>query len=174
MVGNKVNANGGSVNIREFDEKDYPAVQDIYQQGIDTGNATFQEKAKNWEEWNSSMLTNCRIVATDGNKILGWAALSPVSSRDVYSGVAEVSVYVADQAQGKGIGQKLLSQLISESENNNIWMLQASIFPENVRSLTLHEKNGFRQLGVRDRLGKMKGIWRNVVLMERRSKVAGA
>ena len=161
------------MNIRTFDAKDFPAVRDIYQQGINTGNATFQQTGKNWEEWNNSMLISCRLVATESNQILGWAGLSAVSSRDVYSGVAEVSVYVAEHAQGNGIGQKLLSQLILESENNNIWMLQAGIFPENVGSIALHKKNGFRQLGVRDKLGQMNGVWRNVVLMERRSQIAG-
>ena len=159
--------------IREFDEKDFPVVKDIYQQGIDTGNATFQGKAKNWEEWNNSMLTNCRLVATQNDEILGWAGLSPISARDVYSGVTEVSVYVAEKAQGKGLGQRLLSQLIVESEKHNVWMLQAGIFPENLGSISLHMKNGFRQLGIREKLGEMKGIWRDVVLLERRSKVVG-
>lgn len=159
--------------IRNFDQNDFLAVQYIYQQGIDTGNATFQEKAKSWEEWNNSMLDSCRLVALENNRVVGWAGLSLVSSREVYSGVAEVSIYVAEQAQGKGIGQKLLAQLISESESNDIWMLQAGIFPENKSSIRLHEKNGFRQLGIREKLGKMHGVWRDVVLMERRSYVVG-
>jgi L-amino acid N-acyltransferase YncA len=161
------------VIIRKFDEKDFLAVQDIYQQGIDTGNATFQQTAKSWEEWNNSMLINCRLVAIENNKILGWAGLSPVSSRDVYSGVAEVSVYIAEEAQGKGFGQKLFSRLIEASEKYNIWMLQAGIFPENVGSIALHKKNGFRQVGVREKIGEMNGIWRDSVFMERRSKVVG-
>jgi len=164
---------GDLVIIRKFDKKDFSAVKNIYQQGIDTGNATFQQTAKNWEDWDSSMLVNCRLVATENNHVLGWAGLSPVSSREVYSGVAEVSVYVAEQAQGRGFGQQLLSQLIVASENHNIWMLQAGIFPENVGSIALHQKNDFRQLGVRRNLGKMKGEWRDVVLMERRSKIVG-
>ncbi|WP_286235667.1 GNAT family N-acetyltransferase [Thalassotalea sediminis] len=159
--------------IRTFEPADYPFVKIIYQQGIDTGNATFQITAKNWEEWNASMLCHSRIVAVENNSILGWAALSPVSSREVYSGVAEVSVYVAKSAQGKGVGQKLLSSLIKESEKNNIWMLQAGIFPENIGSLQLHKNNGFRQLGIREKLGKMNGVWRDVVLIERRSSVVG-
>lgn len=161
------------MNIRNFDEKDFPAVKDIYQQGINTGNATFQQTAKSWKEWDNSMLDNCRLVATENNQILGWAGLSSVSSREVYSGVAEVSVYIAEHAQRKGLGQELLSQLILESENNNIWMLQAGVFPENVGSITLHKKNGFRLLGVRDKLGRMNGVWRSVVLMERRSQIVG-
>ena len=159
--------------IRTFEQKDYPVVKVIYQQGIDTGNATFQMTAKNWDEWNNSMLSHSRIVAVEGDNILGWAALSPISSREVYSGVAEVSVYVAASSQGKGVGQKLLSKLILESESNNVWMLQAAIFPENIGSLTLHQNNDFRQLGVREKLGKMNDVWRDVVLIERRSKIIG-
>ena len=159
--------------IRAFDKADYPSVQSIYKQGIDTGNATFQQVTKSWDEWNNSMLSHSRIVAVDNNYILGWAALSAISTREVYSGVAEVSVYVALDAQGKGIGQKLLSNLISDSERNNIWMLQAAIFPENKGSLKLHKNNNFRQLGIREKLGKMNNVWRDVVLIERRSKVVG-
>jgi len=161
------------VNIRKFEKEDFNAVQDIYQQGIDTGNATFQKTVKSWEEWNNSMLTNCRLVATKNNEILGWAGLSAVSSRAVYSGVVEVSVYVSEHAQGNGVGQKLLSQLISESEKNNIWMLQAGIFPENIGSISLHKKNGFRQVGVREKVGKMDEVWRDSVFMERRSQIVG-
>ncbi len=159
--------------IRKFEPTDYPFVKIIYQQGIDTGNATFQPTAKSWDEWDNSMLNHSRIVAVENDEILGWAALSPISSREVYSGVAEVSVYVADSAQGKGVGRKLLSHLIIESESNNIWTLQAGIFPENICSLRLHENNGFHQLGVRKKLGKMNNVWRDVVLIERRSKVVG-
>ena len=159
--------------IRKFNKTDYTCVQSIYQQGIDTGNATFQQATKSWDEWNNSMLNHSRLVAVENHNILGWAALSPISSRDVYSGVAEVSVYVSVGAQGKGVGQELLSNLISESEKNNIWMLQAAIFPENINSLKLHKNNNFRQLGIREKLGKMNGIWRDVVLVERRSKVVG-
>jgi L-amino acid N-acyltransferase YncA len=166
-------ASGVLVNIRKFEQEDFNAVKDIYQQGIDTGNATFQKIAKNWEEWNNSMLINCRLVATKNNQILGWAGLSAVSSREVYSGVVEVSVYVSEQAQGNGVGQKLLSQLILESEKNNIWMLQAGIFPENIGSIALHKKNGFRQVGVREKVGKMNEVWRDSVLMERRSQIVG-
>ena len=161
------------MNIRKFSKEYFPEVKNIYQQGIDTGNATFQNAAKSWEEWNNSMLVNCRIIATENNKILGWAGLSAVSSREVYSGVAEVSVYVAEHAQGKGVGNKLLAQLITESENNNIWMLQAGIFPENTGSIKLHKNNGFRQLGIRENIGKMNGVWRDSVLLERRSKIVG-
>jgi len=161
------------VNIRKFEKEDFNAVKDIYQQGIDTGNATFQKTAKSWKKWNNSMLIDCRLVATENNQILGWAALSAVSSREVYSGVVEVSVYVSEHAQGKGVGQNLLSQLILESEENNIWMLQAGIFPENIGSIALHKKNGFRQVGVREKVGKMNEVWRDSVFMERRSQIVG-
>jgi len=161
------------IEIRQFTQADYSAVENIYQQGIDTGDATFQDKAKTWREWDSSMLSSCRLVAVEGNTVVGWAALSPISTRLVYAGVAEVSVYVASDSQGKGVGKKLLSQLIIDSESNNIWMLQAGIFPENIGSILLHEKNGFRELGIRENLGKMNGVWRDVTLMERRSKVVG-
>ena len=111
---------GNTVIIRSFSENDFLAVQNIYQQGIDTGNATFQTEAKSWQQWNSSMLNYCRLVAVEDEKVLGWAGLSAVSSREVYSGVAEVSVYVANQAQGKGLGHALLCALINESESNGI------------------------------------------------------
>ena len=164
---------GNTVIIRSFSENDFLAVQNIYQQGIDTGNATFQTEAKSWQQWNSSMLNYCRLVAVEDEKVLGWAGLSAVSSREVYSGVAEVSVYVANQAQGKGLGHALLCALINESESNGIWMLQASIFPENINSIALHARNGFRQVGNREKLGKLNGVWRNVILMERRSAIVG-
>jgi phosphinothricin acetyltransferase len=161
------------VNIRPFDVSDFADVQAIYKQGIETGHATFQQTVKSWQEWDNSMLPSCRLVATENNCILGWAGLSPISSREVYAGVAEVSVYVSNKAQGKGVGQQLLAALIVESENNNVWMLQAGVFPENIASIVLHKKNGFRELGVRKNLGQMHGVWRNVVLMERRSKIVG-
>jgi len=119
------------------------------------------------------MLNCCRLVAVEDEKVLGWAGLSAVSSREVYSGVAEVSVYVANQAQGKGLGQALLKALINESEKSGIWMLQASIFLENTNSIALHARNGFRPVGNREKLGKLNGVWRNVVLMERRSAIVG-
>ena len=161
------------IYICKFQKSDYDAVKTIYQQGIDTGNATFETQAKEWDEWNSSMLEACRLVAVDKKQVVGWAALSPASSRCVYAGVAEVSLYVASRFQGKGIGHALLSKLISSSENEGLWALQGGIFPENARSIALHKKNGFRVVGIREKLGKMNGKWRDVVLLERRSTVAG-
>lgn len=151
----------------------WEAVKEIYKEGIATGNATFQQSAPTWEEWNNSHLPHCRIVAKEGDGILGWAALTPVSGRCVYAGVAEVSVYVSNKARGKGLGKQLLQKLIEESEANGIWTLQAGIFPENVASIKIHEACGFRVLGTRERIGKMNGVWRDTVLLERRSKTVG-
>lgn len=152
---------------------DWLEVKEIYEEGIATGNATFQLSAPEWEEWNTGHLQHSRIVARYDGKIIGWAALTPVSGRCVYAGVAEVSVYVSDKARGKGIGKQLLQKLIEESEANNTWTLQAGIFPENVASIKIHESCGFRLVGTRERIGQMNGKWRDTVLMERRSNTIG-
>ena len=152
---------------------DWEAVKEIYEEGIATGNATFQNSAPGWEEWNSSHLQHSRIVAKHEDEVLGWAALTPVSGRCVYAGVAEVSVYVSDIARGKGLGKQLLQRLIEESEVNNIWTLQAGIFPENMPSIKIHQACGFRILGTRERIGKMNGIWRDSLILERRSNKVG-
>ena len=152
-------------------DQDWESVKEIYAQGIATGNATFQQEVPGWDEWNKSHLQFGRIVARDETgTITGWAALSPVSSRCVYSGVAEVSIYVAAAHAGKQIGTGLLHNLISESESKGIWTLQAGIFPENKGSIRIHEKCGFRMVGYRERIGQMNGLWRDTVLFERRSK----
>lgn len=161
------------IKIRKFKKEDFRAVKEIYQQGIDTGHATFQAKAKEWQEWDRSVLDICRLVAVDGETVVGWAALSSVSDRCVYAGVSEVTVYVANNFHGQGIGNQLLSVLVMESEKENMWTLQAGIFPENEASIKLHQKNGFRIVGTREKLGEMNGIWRDVVLLERRSSVTG-
>lgn len=152
---------------------DWNSVKQIYEEGIATGNATFQESAPEWQEWDKSHLQHSRIIAKENEIILGWAALTPVSGRCVYAGVAEVSVYISNQARGKGLGKILLQKLIEESEINNIWTLQAGIFPENISSLKIHEHCGFSVLGVREKIGKMNGIWRDTVLLERRSEKVG-
>jgi len=152
---------------------DWPEVKHIYEDGIATGNATFQQSAPEWEEWDKNHLSTCRVVAKDNDTILGWAALTPVSGRCVYAGVAEVSVYINEEARGKGLGKKLLEMLVEESEANDIWTLQAGIFPENTASLKIHEACGFRILGTREKIGKMNGVWRDTILMERRSKKTG-
>lgn len=151
----------------------WDAVKKIYEEGIATGNATFQSTAPSWAEWNKDHLTTARFVAIANDEILGWAALTPVSGRCVYAGVAEVSVYVATAERGKGLGKILLQALINAGEANNLWTLQAGIFPENLASIKLHEANGFRMIGTREKIGKMNGIWRDTVLLERRSKVVG-
>jgi len=149
------------------------AVRDIYLEGIASGNSTFETSAPEWKNWDARHMKSCRFVASSESEILGWAALSGVSNRCVYSGVAEVSVYVAGHAQGQGVGRALLSALVSSSEQHGLWTLQAGIFPENVASIELHKQAGFRVLGIRERLGCMNGVWRDVVLMERRSNNTG-
>ncbi len=161
------------IEIRALREADWASVQAIYQQGIDTKDATFEKKAKEWAEWNSSCLEKCRLVAVEDNKVVGWAALSPVSNRAVYAGVAEVSIYIATTHQGQGIGRKLLSALVEESEKAGIWTLQAGIFPENKASIELHKRCGFRVVGLREKIGQMDDNWRDVLLLERRSRVVG-
>ena len=158
----------------DLEKSHYSIVKEIYELGIATGNATFQTEAPSWEIWDQEHLTKGRLIAIDeNNKIVGWAALTPVSGRCVYAGVAEVSVYVHPNAQGKGIGKKLLEQLIRESEKDNLWTLQAGVFPENSSSLKIHEQCGFRKVGYREKIGKMKNVWRDTVLLERRSKAVG-
>jgi L-amino acid N-acyltransferase YncA len=150
---------------------DWSAVREIYGEGIATGNATFETELPDWEKWNSAHRPDCRIIAREGEQILGWAALSPVSVRRVYAGVAEVSVYVSAGARGKGVGKALLQALIEESERHGIWTLQAGIFPENAASIALHQSCGFREVGARRRIGKLRETWRDVLLLERRSTV---
>jgi L-amino acid N-acyltransferase YncA len=162
-----------SIIINGMLPEDWEQVRNIYLEGISTGHATFQKDAPYWEEWDKGHTGPCRLVARLGDKVLGWAALSPTSSRCVYSGVAEVSIYVSLNSTGKGIGSKLLKELIISSENNGFWTLQSGIFPENSASIQLHNKHGFREIGRRERLGKMDGVWRDVILLERRSKVIG-
>jgi L-amino acid N-acyltransferase YncA len=161
------------MEIKPILEKDYPAIAEIYLQGIATGYATFQTEAPKWEAWDKSHLSFCRLGAFENDDMLGWAALSPVSSRCVYSGIAEVSIYVASSERGNGIGKKLFAQLIKESEENDLWTLQSGIFPENICSIKLHEELGFRKIGYREKIGSMNGVWRDNVIMERRSKIVG-
>ena len=149
---------------------DWGAVRAIYVEGIATGNATFETAPPEWDRWDAAHLAACRLVAKVEGEILGWAALSPVSSRKVYAGVAEVSVYVGEQARGQGVGRALLQSLIEHSACNGIWTLQAGIFPENTASIALHQKAGFRVVGRRERIGCLNGQWRDVLLLERRSK----
>jgi len=165
---------GLAIALEKMTAQDWDAVRAIYEEGIATGNATFEQEAPAWEKWDSGHLSSCRLVARAGREVLGWAALSPVSGRCVYAGVAEVSVYVAARARNLKLGLKLLGALVEASESAGIWTLQAGIFPENVASIELHKRCGFRIVGTRERLGCMNGRWRDVVLMERRSRVIGA
>jgi L-amino acid N-acyltransferase YncA len=161
------------VSIESLTHDVWEDVKRIYLSGIETKNATFETKAPEWEAWDQAHRKDCRFIAVVDHTVAGWAALSPVSGRCVYAGVAEVSVYVDAQFRGKGIGHALLARLITESEAKGVWTLQAGIFPENVGSIVLHTKHGFRQIGIREKLGKMDGRWRDVGLFERRSAVAG-
>jgi len=164
--------------IDSMQPEDWPQVRTIYQQGIATGQATFETNPPDWESWDARHLPECRLVMRNGETILGWAALSAVSRRNVYAGVAEVSVYIAAEARGQGIGNKLMEALIEASETNGvcqtpIWTLQSSIFPENQASVALHLKHGFREVGRRERIAQLHGKWRDTVVLERRSRIVG-
>ena len=161
------------VAIEPMTERDWPAVRVIYEQGIRSGEATFETSTPEWAEWDAAHLARCRVVARLGGEVVGWAALSPVSKRAVYRGVAEASVYVAAHARGRGIGARLLAALIEESERAGIWTLQSSTFPENAASLALQMRHGFRVVGRRERIACRDGRWRDTLLLERRSAVAG-
>lgn len=162
-----------AIAVVPMEPGDWDAVRAIYLEGIATRNATFETDAPGWEKWDRDRLSCCRLVARDGTGVLGWAALSPVSSRPVYAGVAEASIYVAAPARGRGVGAALLRVLVDASERAGIWTLQAGIFPENAASLRMCQRAGFRVVGTRERIGCMDGRWRDTVLMERRSPVAG-
>ena len=149
---------------------DWADVALIYRRGLDTGDASFETEVPAWETWDAAHLTEPRLVARAGERLLGWAALSPVSDRCVYGGVAEDSVYVDPAAAGRGVGTALLTELAARAEQAGIWTLQAGIFPENRASIALHQRCGFRIVGVRERLGQHHGRWRDVVLLERRSE----
>lgn len=148
---------------------DWEEVRSIYLEGIASGNSTFETEAPPWEKWDEAHLQIARLVMRDGERILGWAALSPVSKRNVYRGVAELTVAVTESARGQGVGRALLQALIDESERNGIWTLQASIFPENTASVKLHLRCGFREVGRRERIATLNGVWRDTLLFERRS-----
>jgi phosphinothricin acetyltransferase len=154
-------------------EGDWNIVSEIYKKGIETGHATFETKIPTRKKWDNAHIKSCRITAWVDTKIVGWAALSPVSSRCVYGGVAEVSVYVDTDYNRKGIGTKLLQELIRESEAAGFWTLQSGIFPENKASIKVHKNLGFREIGFREKVGKMKGVWRDNIILERRSKIIG-
>ena len=164
-----------SLPVEKMRPEHWPGVRAVYLEGLAMGDATFETEAPDWERWDASHLRACRLVAlAEGGGVAGWAALGPVSARRVYAGVAEVSVYVGADFRGRGLGRVLLSTLVRESEAEGIWTLQASIFPENVASVELHKACGFREVGRRERVGKLKGRWRDTLLLERRSQTVGA
>lgn len=159
------------IHIRFLEKRDFLIVQTIYAEGIATGIATFETKIPDWQTWNKKYIESCRIVAQVEDRVVAFAVLSQVSKRLVYKGVAEVSVYVANDFKGKGIGETLLRKLISESEKQGFWTLQAGIFSENKASIKLHEKCGFRIVGIRERIGQLNGKWYDNHFLERRSKI---
>ncbi|MFX1533928.1 MAG: GNAT family N-acetyltransferase [Promethearchaeota archaeon] len=159
--------------VEELKKEDWKSIRSIYQEGIATGNATFETEVPEWKKWDKNHLQVCRFVAKKEGQVIGWAAISPVSDRPIYAGVGEVSIYITAAEQGQGIGHILLRALIEESEKAGIWTLQAGIFPENVASIALHKTCEFREVGYRERIGLLKGVWRDVILMERRSKIVG-
>lgn len=159
--------------IEPLRASDWDHVSSIYLEGIRGGHSTFETTVPTWEQWDAAHLPFARLVMREGDAVLGWAALSPTSKRHVYRGVAESTVYVTATRRGQGLGRLLLESLITESEQNNIWTLQASIFPENTASLELHLRCNFRAVGRRERIGQLNGLWRDTVLLERRSSVVG-
>lgn len=167
-------AQPSDITIAPLGGDSWTDVRRIYSEGIATGQATFETRPREWDEWNAGHLAFGRLIALEHAQVVGWAALSPVSSRSVYSGVAEVSVYVDARRRGAGIGTRLLARLILESEEHGVWTLQAGIFPENVSSVRVHQRLGFREVGRRERVGRLAGRWRDVLLLERRSQIVGA
>ena len=152
---------------------DQDSVISIYAQGLATRNATFETEVPDWNKWNSKHQPFCRLVYCEDNRVVGWAALSPVSARHCYRGVAEVSIYIDNKFYGQGIGSKLLEQLISNSEQEGIWTLQSSVFPENEATVRLHKRHGFRELGIRQRVAQLDNKWRDTLILERRSTIVG-
>ena len=161
------------LEIRPLVAADWPAVHEIYEQGIATRAATFETEPPTWEQFDAGRLPDHRLVAVEDGSVVGWAAVSPTSSRECYAGVVEHSVYVAEKARGRGIGAVLLEALVESVEAGGIWTIQSSIFPENEASVRLHERAGFRVVGRRERIAKLDGVWRDTVLVERRSRDAG-
>ena len=159
------------IEVRDLRPSDWPEVARIYQEGIETGNATFETEVPSWQEWDAAHLGEHRLVAEHDGAVAGWIALVPVSPRECYAGVAEVSAYVGEEARGEGVGSALLTAVIDSSERAGIWTLQTGVFPENDVSLRLLQRFGFRVVGTRERIGQLHGVWRDVVLIERRSEV---
>jgi len=161
------------VDIRAMRPDDWSEVHAIYAEGIATGDATFETEPPSWEEFDRGRLRHARLVAVEDDSIVGWATLAATSTRACYSGVAEHSLYVAERARGRGVGRALLTKLVAAADEADIWTIQTSIFPENTASLALHEKVGFRVVGRRERIAQLRGIWRDTILLERRSSTTG-
>ncbi len=159
--------------IRELHDNDAAAVLDIYRQGLESGEASFETEPPDWAGWKNKYHDFCRLVFEQDGRVVGWAALAPVSARQCYRGVAEVSIYVADAASGRGIGSQLMAAIVESSEANGIWTLYSSIFPENQATLKLHLKHGFREVGIRERIAQRDGRWRDTLILERRSQKVG-
>jgi phosphinothricin acetyltransferase len=162
-----------NVILRPMNDDDWPSVCRIYEEGLAGGNASFETTAPSWQNWNAAHCPHSRLVACQAGVVVGWAALSPTSSRSCYAGVAEVSVYVAANCRGQSVGSQLMTALITSSEANGIWTLCSGTFPENKASLKLQQSAGFRIIGTREKVARHHGIWRDTVLSERRSKVVG-
>jgi L-amino acid N-acyltransferase YncA len=159
------------VRVRDLRPGDWPVVARIYDEGIQTGNATFETEVPSWEDWDRTHLAEHRFVAEREGRVCGWIAAAPVSSRCCYAGVAELSVYIGEEARGQGVGAELLAAIVESSERGGIWTLQTGVFPENGASLALLRRFGFRAIGTQERIGRLHGVWRDVVLLERRSEV---
>jgi L-amino acid N-acyltransferase YncA len=159
--------------IREARDEDSASILAIYESGIATGNATFETEVPSWTDWDRRHHAHSRFVCEEEGQVVGWVALAPVSSRQAYSGVAEVSIYLAPDARGRGIGTRLMTRAIASSEAHGIWTLYAALLPENEASVRLHEKCGFRRVGTRERIARLDGVWRDTLIMERRSRVVG-
>ncbi len=161
------------MKIEKLTEKHWPQVSFIYQSGLATGNANFSSQIPDWRQWDASHVKNCRLIATEDGHVLGWAALTAIADSCVFAGVAEISIYIAEEWRGKGVGKILLKELIQQSEANNFWTLEARVFAENAASIKIHIDNGFRIVGSRERIGKLNGVWRDTILLERRSVTVG-
>ncbi|MCP4391857.1 MAG: N-acetyltransferase [Gammaproteobacteria bacterium] len=159
--------------IRSLQNNDAAGVLELYRLGLDSGEASFETEPPDWPGWQARYHPVCRLVFEQDGEVAGWAALAPVSARDCYRGVAEVSIYVASHCQGQGIGSQLMSALIEASENHGIWSLYSSIFPENQATLKLHLRHGFRRVGTRERIAQREGRWRDTLILERRSEKVG-
>jgi phosphinothricin acetyltransferase len=162
---------GVTVTVEPMSHKHWPAVRQIYIEGLDTGNASFETAAPTWQDFHDAHLAGHLLVAIEGGTVVGWAGLSPASTRTVYAGVAEESVYISTSARGRGVGRRLLTELVERAEAAGIWTVQAGIFPDNTASVALHQACGFRTVGVRERIGQRAGVWRDVLLLEWRSDV---